>query len=99
MIAFDNRDNVAEAAAFRLGIHEGLSTATGHKAIAAAGKVEGGKAFYVLRYTGWPDKQDNGWQLITAPDMPEYHRLIRSMIRANYTTPPIALPVQKPGRN
>ena len=99
MIAFDTRDSAAEAVAFRLGIHEELSKASGCQLVAFAGKVEKGRAFYVLRFTGWPRPEDNGWQLITAPDRPEFHRLIEGMIRANFIGSPIVKPIQQPGRN
>ncbi len=99
MISFDSRDSVAQAAAFRLGLHEELSKASGSKMVAAAGKVERGKAVYVLRFTGWPDAKDNGWQLITAPDQPEFVRLIEGMILANYSAAPIVKPIPQPGRN
>jgi len=94
MITFENRDSVAQAAARRLGLHEELDKPTnGSKMIAVAGKVEGDIAFYVLRFTDWPRPEDNGWQLISAPDRPEWRRLIEGMIRANYTTPPIVKPI------
>ena len=99
MIAFDNRDSVAEAAAFRLGIHEELSKASGREVVAVAGRVDRGTAFYVLRFTGWPRSEDNGWQLITAPDHPDNLRLIEGMILANYPTAPIVKPIPQPGRN
>jgi len=100
MITFENRDSVAKAAAFRLGLYEELDKPTnGSKMVVAAGKVDRGKAFYVLRFTGWPDEIDNGWQLISAPDRPEWRRLIEGMIRANFTTAPIVKPFQKTGRN
>lgn len=99
MIAFDNRDDVAEAAAFRLGIHEGLSKVEGSRMVAAAGKVVEDTIFCVVRFTGFPRREDNGWQLITAPDKPEFHRMIEGVIRANFTGSPIVKPVQQPGRN
>lgn len=99
MISIENRDSVAEAAAFRLGIHEGLSDSSGGKMVAVAKKVVKGKAFYVLRFTGWPDAIDNGWQLITAPAMPEFVRLIEGMIWANYSAKPIVKRIPQPGRN
>ena len=67
--------------------------------IAVAGKVEGGTAFYALRFTGWPRREENGWQLISAPDSPEWRRLIEDMIQANFTAAPIVKPFQQPGRN
>ena len=61
--------------------------------------MERGTIYCVLRFTGWPDAQDNGWALITAPDAPDNHRLIESMIRANYTTAPTIKMIQQPERN
>ncbi len=98
-ITFDHRDSVAEATAFRLGIHEELSKVTGSRMVAAAGSVVRGTILCVLRFTGWPDAPDNGWALITAPDHPDNHRLIESMIRSNYTTAPTVKMIQQPGRN
>lgn len=99
MIAFDTRDSVAEAVAFRLGIHEGLSKVEGSNMVAAAGKVVEDTIFCVLRFTGFPRREDNGWQLITAPDHPENHRLIEGMIRANFTGSASVTAIQQPGRN
>jgi len=99
MISIESRDSVAEAAAFRLGIHAELSKVSGCKMVAHAGKVVKGRAFYVIRFTGWPRREDNGWQLITAPDRPEFIRLIEGMIRANYSAVPTVKPIPQPGGN
>jgi hypothetical protein len=98
VISIDDRESVAEATAFRLGIHEELSKVTGSCMMAAAGCVERGTIFCVLRFTGWPDRADNGWKLITAPDHPNNHRLIEDMLLASYTAAPIIKPIPQPGR-